>query len=143
RKYQVATTFGILHDVFMPYEHTFVFLKDVLKEVMDLFPSEYIHIGGDECPKGQWNASPFARSLMQNLGLKNANELQSYFIKRIDTFLTAHGKKMIGWEEIAEGGLSPNAIVMSWKGEQAARESVMKGHKAILSPIQFCYLDYA
>lgn len=143
RKYQVATTFGILHDVFMPYEHTFTFLKDVLKEVMDLFPGEYIHIGGDECPKGQWNASPFAKSLMQQLNLKNANELQSYFIKRIDTFLTAHNKKMIGWEEIAEGGLSPNAIVMSWKGEHAARESIMKGHKAILSPTQFCYLDYA
>ena len=122
------TKWGICENVFNAEESTIVFLQNVLAEVLDLFPSPFIHVGGDECPKVQWKASPTAQARMKELGLVNEEELQSYFIRRMDQFLTAHGRRLIGWDEILEGGLAPGATVMSWRGEAggiaaAAREA--------------------
>lgn len=109
---------GRFEDVLCPTEETFEFLENVLLEVIDLFPGPYIHIGGDECPKTQWKESAFCQELIKKEGLKDEDELQSYFIRRIDRFLSEHGRKLIGWDEILEGGLSENATVMSWRGVQ-------------------------
>jgi hexosaminidase len=139
---EVATKWGVFENVLCPTEETFEFLENVLLEVMDLFPGEYIHIGGDECPKAQWKASAFCQELMKTEGLKDEHELQSYFIRRIDKFLTSHGKKLIGWDEILEGGLSPNATVMSWRGVQGGIDAARAGHDVIMTPTSFCYFDY-
>ncbi|CCH52029.1 Beta-N-acetylhexosaminidase [Fibrisoma limi BUZ 3] len=138
----VATKWGVFDDVLFPREETFTFLQDVLTEVMDLFPSQYIHIGGDECPKTQWKQSRFCQDLMKREGLKDEHELQSYFIRRIDKFITSKGRKMIGWDEILEGGLSPNATVMSWRGTEGGIAAARQGHDAIMTPGGFCYLDH-
>ena len=138
----VATKWGVFEDVLFPREETFTFLQDVLTEVMDLFPSQYIHIGGDECPKTQWKQSRFCQDLMKREGLKDEHELQSYFIRRIDKFITSKGRKMIGWDEILEGGLSPNATVMSWRGTEGGIAAARQGHDAIMTPGGFCYLDH-
>ncbi|WP_273209146.1 beta-N-acetylhexosaminidase [Runella zeae] len=140
--YQVATTWGVHENVFAPREETFRFLEDILTEVIDLFPSPYIHIGGDECPKIQWQESRFCQDLIKKEGLKDEHELQSYFIRRIDKFITAKGRKMIGWDEILEGGISPNATIMSWRGTQGGIDAVKQNHDAIMTPTQFCYLDH-
>lgn len=139
---EVATKWGVFENVLCPKEETFEFLENVLLEVMELFPGPYIHIGGDECPKAQWKESAFCQDLMQKEGLKDEHELQSYFIRRIDKFLTGHGKKLIGWDEILEGGLSPNATVMSWRGVQGGIEAAHAGHDVIMSPTSHCYFDY-
>ena len=140
--YQVATRWGVSEDVLAPREETFAFLQDVLTEVMDLFPGQYIHIGGDECPKTQWKESRFCQDLIKKLGLKDEHELQSYFIRRIDKFVTSKGKKLLGWDEILEGGLSPNAMVMSWRGVKGGVEAAKQNHDVVMSPNSFFYLDY-
>lgn len=140
--YEVRTIWGISKDVFCPREETFTFLENVLTEVMDLFPGQYIHIGGDECPKDQWKTSRFCQDLMKREGLKDEHELQSYFIRRIDKFITSKGRKMIGWDEILEGGLSPNATVMSWRGEAGGIAAAKENHDVIMTPSTYVYLDY-
>jgi hexosaminidase len=140
--YQVATRWGVSEDVLAPREETFTFLQDVLTEVMALFPGQYIHIGGDECPKTQWRESRFCQDLIKKLGLKDEDELQSYFIRRIDKFVTSKGKKLLGWDEILEGGLSPNAMVMSWRGVKGGVEAAKQKHDVVMSPNNFFYLDY-
>ncbi|MCZ2479089.1 beta-N-acetylhexosaminidase [Aquirufa nivalisilvae] len=140
--YQVATKWGISEDVLCPREETFTFIENVLTEVMALFPGQYIHIGGDECPKKQWKESRFCQDLIKKLGLKDEHELQSYFIRRIDKFVTSKGKKLLGWDEILEGGLSPNAMVMSWRGTKGGIEAAKQNHDVVMSPNSFFYLDY-
>lgn len=122
-------------------EQTFLFLENVLTEVMELFPSEYIHIGGDEAAKGTWKKCPKCRKRIREEQLKDVKELQSYFVKRVEKFLNAHGRKMIGWDEILEGGLAPEATVMSWRGEQGGIEAARSGHDVIMTPGGYCYFD--
>lgn len=140
--FEAATKWGVFEDVFCPKEETFVFLENVLKEVMALFPSSYIHIGGDECPKTRWEESDFCQQLMRKEGLKDEHELQSYFIRRIEKFLNANGRKLIGWDEILEGGLAPNALVMSWRGVEGGIAAAKSGHEVIMTPTSHCYFDY-
>jgi hexosaminidase len=140
--YKVRTKWGVSDDVLFPREETFTFLENVLTEVMELFPSKYIHIGGDECPKTQWKESRFCQNLIKKLGLKDEHELQSYFIQRIDKFVTSKGKRIIGWDEILEGGLSENATVMSWRGVAGGVEAAKQKHDVIMSPNSFYYIDY-
>ena len=122
-------------------EETFVFVEKMLNEVMDLFPFDYIHIGGDECNKSQWQVDPHAKRRMREEGLKNVEELQSYFIRRVEKTINARGRKMIGWDEILEGGLAPNATVMSWRGESGGITSAKAGHDVIMTPNKYCYID--
>ena len=122
-------------------EETYVFAQKMLQEIMELFPFEYIHIGGDECNKDQWRIDPYAQRAMKENALKDENELQSYFIKRIEKILNDAGRKMVGWDEILEGGLAPNATVMSWRGETGGIHSVKMGHEVIMTPNEYCYLD--
>ena len=140
--YEVKTTWGVSKDVFCPREETFIFLENVLSEVMALFPSQYIHIGGDECPKDQWKTSRFCQDLMKREGLKDEHELQSYFVRRIDKFVTSKGRKIIGWDEILEGGISPNATIMSWRGEEGGIIAAKQNHNVIMTPDKFAYLHY-
>ena len=139
---EVPTDWGVKEDVYCPSETTFKFLEDVLTEIIPLFPSPYIHIGGDECPKKQWKESALAQSVMKREGLKDEDALQSYFIKRMEAFLKTKGKKLIGWDEILEGGLAPDATVMSWRGIKGGIEAAHLGHDVIMSPNTFCYFDY-
>ena len=111
-----------------PKEETFEFLENVFSEIIELFPSKYIHIGGDECPKDAWKKSSLCQSIMKREGLKDEMELQSYFIQRIEKFINSKGKQIIGWDEILEGGLAPNATVMSWRGIQGGIEAAHEGH---------------
>ena len=122
-------------------EETYQFAETMLNEVMDLFPFKYIHIGGDECNKNQWKIDPDAQRKMKEEGLKNEEELQSYFIKRIEKMINARGRIMIGWDEILEGGLAPNAVVMSWRGEAGGITSAKAGHEVIMTPNKHCYID--
>ena len=138
----VPRDWGVKYDVYCPSEATFAFLQDVLSEIIPLFPSPYIHIGGDECPKKQWKESELAQSVIRREGLKNEDELQSYFIRRMEAFLKTKGKKLIGWDEILEGGLAPEATVMSWRGMKGGIEAAEQGHDVIMSPTNYCYLDY-
>ncbi len=140
--YGVAKIWGVIEDVYCPTEKTFRFIEDVLTEVMEIFPSKYIHIGGDECPKTSWKQSKFCQDLMKNNGLKDEHELQSFFIKRIDKFLTLKGRKLMGWDEILEGGLSPNATVMSWRGIQGGIEAAKQKHDVVMTPTTHLYIDY-
>ncbi|MGH7475988.1 MAG: beta-N-acetylhexosaminidase [Longimicrobiales bacterium] len=152
--FEVATTWGIFEDIFCPKEETFAFLEGVLTEVMQLFPSEYIHIGGDEAPKTRWEESAVAQALMQREGLADEHELQSYFVRRIERFLNANGRKLIGWDEIVEGGLSPTATVMYWRDrreaglghsgvtDDPARLAARSGNDVIMTPNQTFYLDH-
>ena len=122
-------------------EKTFEFLENVLLEVIDLFPSEYIHIGGDEASKSSWKTCPRCQRRMADEHLNSVDELQSYMIHRIEKFLNDHGRKIIGWDEIIEGGLSPTATVMSWRGEEGGIKAVKAGNQAIMTPGKYCYLD--
>ena len=122
-------------------EATFKLMEDVLAEVMDLFPSEYIHIGGDEAAKQDWHDCPDCRRRMQEEGLDSVEELQSYLVRRVERYLNAHGRRLIGWDEILEGGLSPNATVMSWRGTEGGLEAIRQGHDAVMTPGNRCYLD--
>lgn len=139
---EVMTLWGVSENVYCPTEYTFNFLEDVIEEVAQLFPSEYFHIGGDECPKKQWEESAFCQQLIREQGLKDEFELQSYFIRRVEKMLTARGKHLIGWDEILEGGLAPNATVMSWRGMEGGIEAAKEGHDVIMTPTSHCYLDY-
>lgn len=137
----VQETWGVFNDVLCPTEYTFDFVRDVLEEVMDVFPSKYIHIGGDECPKEYWKRSSFCQQLIREKGLKDEHGLQSYFIRRLEGMVEARGRRIIGWDEILEGGLAPNATVMSWRGISGGIESARLGHDVIMSPVDFCYLN--
>lgn len=139
---EVRREWGISEDVLCPKEETFRFLEAVLTEVIDLFPGRYIHIGGDECPKTQWNASDYCRELMQREGIPDAENLQSWFVKRIEKFINSKGRVMIGWDEILEGGLAPNAVVMSWRGMEGGIEAAKQAHDVIMTPTSHVYLDY-
>ncbi len=123
-------------------DSTFVFLEEVLTEVMGLFPSTFIHIGGDEADKSNWRSCPKCQARIRNEKLANENELQSYFIQRIERFLNANGRKLIGWDEILEGGLAPNATVMSWRGEHGGIEAAKLGNTVIMTPGSHCYFDH-
>ncbi len=123
-------------------DETFEFLEDILTEVMDLFPSEYIHVGGDEADKTEWERCPDCQARIEDEGLKDEAELQSYFIKRIEKFLSANGRKLIGWDEILEGGLAPGAAVMSWRGMSGGIEAAHSGHYVVMSPGTHCYFDH-
>ncbi|MEO8720573.1 MAG: beta-N-acetylhexosaminidase [Ginsengibacter sp.] len=140
---QVQQTWGVFEDVFTPTEYTFKFLENVLDEVMKLFPSKYIHIGGDECPKTNWERSEFCQQLIKDKNLKDAHGLQSYFIQRIEKYLNSKGRKMIGWDEILEGGLAQNATVMSWRGEEGGIAAARQHHNVIMTPGKYVYLDHA
>ena len=140
---QVQQTWGVFEDVFCPSEFTFKFMENVLDEVMQLFPSSYIHIGGDECPKTAWKRSPFCQNLIKSKALKDEHGLQSYFIQRISKYVNSKGRKIIGWDEILEGGLAPNATVMSWRGEDGGIAAAKQKHNVIMTPQYACYFDHA
>lgn len=140
---QVQQAWGIFEDVFVPTDYTFNFLENVLDEVMQLFPSTYIHIGGDECPKESWKRSKFCQQLIKEKKLKDEHELQSYFIQRIEKYLNKKGRKIIGWDEILEGGLAPNAAVMSWRGEAGGIEAAKQQHYVIMTPGNPLYFDHS
>lgn len=139
---KVSNDWGIHTYLYNVEEQTFSFIEDVLREVMELFPGEYIHVGGDEAVKDQWQASPRIQQRMQELGINNEAELQSYFIKRIDRFLNANGRRLIGWDEILEGGLAPDASVMSWRGLDGAVEAARAGHDVVMTPVSTLYFDH-
>ncbi|AFL80586.1 N-acetyl-beta-hexosaminidase [Aequorivita sublithincola DSM 14238] len=138
----VATTWGVFEDIFCPKEETFTFLENVLSEVMPLFPGEYIHIGGDEALKLRWKNCAHCQQLIQDKNLVDEHGLQSYFIHRIEEFVNSKGKKIIGWDEILEGGLAPNATVMSWRGLQGGIDAAKQNHDVIMTPVSHCYFDY-
>jgi hexosaminidase len=141
--FEVLNVWGISEDVFCAgKEETFTFIEDILSEVIELFPGEYFHIGGDECPKIRWKNCPDCQKRMKDEHLKNENELQSYFVKRIEYFLNLKGKKLIGWDEILEGGLPERASVMSWRGESGGIEAATHGHNVVMSPNNDCYFDH-
>jgi hexosaminidase len=140
---QVQQTWGVFEDIFCPSEYTFKFLENVLDEVMALFPSKYIHIGGDEAPKTNWKRSAFCQQLIKDKNLKDEHGLQSYFIQRIEKYLNSKGRKIIGWDEILEGGLAPNATVMSWRGEEGGIAAAQQHHDVIMTPGKYVYLDHA
>jgi len=134
---------GVENEVFCAgKEETFHFLEDVMQEIIPLFPFQYIHIGGDECPKDRWNACPKCKERMAREHLKDSHELQSYFIQRMEKIVQSKGKKMIGWDEILEGGLSPSANVMSWRGEAGGIAAANMGHDVIMSPSNYMYINY-
>lgn len=139
----VQQSWGVYPDVFVPSENTFKFLQGVLDEVMELFPSKYIHVGGDECPKDYWKRSEFCQNLIKEKGLKDEHGLQSYFISTMEKYLNSKGRNIIGWDEILEGGLAPNATVMSWRGEAGGIEAAKQHHNVIMTPTTYVYVDYS
>ncbi|MEH6536275.1 MAG: family 20 glycosylhydrolase [Psychroserpens sp.] len=138
----VATKWGVFEHIYCSKDETFEFLEDVLDEVISLFPSEYIHIGGDEAPKTNWKTCEQCQNRIKTEGLKDEHELQNYFITRIEKYLNAKGKQIIGWDEILEGGLAPNATVMSWRGTKGAVEAAKQKHNVVMTPTSHCYFDY-
>ncbi len=141
--FKVLENWGIQENVLCAgKEETYQFIEDVLDELLEIFPSEVIHIGGDEAPKNRWKACPDCQARMRQENLKDEDELQSYFVKRVGTYLQSKGRKMMGWDEILEGGLAPNAMVMSWRGEEGGIEAARMGHEVVMAPNVFMYLDY-
>ncbi len=141
--YKVQTTWGVFNDVFCAgKEETFAFLQDVLDEVCELFPSKYIHIGGDECPKAEWKKCPDCQKRIKEEGLTDEHHLQSYFIQRIEKYLNSKGRQIIGWDEILEGGLAPGATVMSWRGVKGGIDAAKQKHTVIMSPNSHMYFDH-
>ncbi len=139
----VGNRWGVVRDVYCAgSEEVFEFLTGVLEETLAMFPSEFIHIGGDECPKDRWKACPKCQARIKSEGLKDENELQSWFIKRIDAWLTERGRRLVGWDEILEGGLAKGATVQSWRGMNGALIAARAGHDVVSSPTSHCYLDY-
>ncbi len=141
-----AITWGIFdrqNNVLVPSEEVFTFLKDVFDELMDVFPGKYIHMGGDECSKIWWRESPETQNFMKRYGIKDEDELQAYFVKRISSIIAARGRQMIGWDEIMDGGLTEGAVVMSWRDAEHAWKAASLGHKAILTPLRYSYLNVA
>jgi N-acetyl-beta-hexosaminidase/alpha-L-fucosidase len=142
--YHVQQSWGVFKDVFCAgNDSVFQFLEDVLDEVMTLFPSKFIHIGGDECPKDSWKTCPKCQKRIKDLGLKNEEGLQSYFVQRIEKYINSKGRQIVGWDEILEGGLAPNATVMSWRGEKGGIEAARQGHDVIMTPGEYVYFDHA
>lgn len=142
RPFDVACRWGVFKDIYCTKEETFEFLENVLLEVMVLFPSKYIHIGGDEAPKTRWKECSTCQETIKREGLKDEHELQSYFIQRMEKFLNSHGRNIIGWDEILEGGLAPNATVMSWRGTEGGIAAAKQNHNAIMTPGSHCYFDH-
>lgn len=141
--FEVGTLWGVYKDIYCAgNEETFNFIEDVLSEVIELFPSKYIHIGGDEAPKDRWQNCPKCQQRIKEEGLADEHELQSYFIKRVENFLNSKGKEIIGWDEILEGGLAPGATVQSWRGTKGAIDAAKMNHDVIVSPTSHCYFDY-
>ncbi|SJN18436.1 beta-N-acetylhexosaminidase [Sphingobacterium sp. JB170] len=141
--FEVAQRWGVVGDVYCAgKESTFEFLENVLDEVLELFPSSYIHLGGDECPKTKWEACKYCQQRIKDENLKNEHELQSYFIQRMEKYLNAKGRRIIGWDEILEGGLAPNATVMSWRGTKGGIAAAKQGHDVIMTPSSYVYLDH-
>ena len=141
--YDVWGQWGVADDVICAgNEKSMQFLEDVLSEVIDLFPSEYIHVGGDEAGKSAWKKCPKCQALMKEKGMKNVDELQSYMIHRAEEFLNSKDRKLIGWDEILEGGLAPEATVMSWRGEDGGIKSARMGHDVVMTPGNYMYLDF-
>lgn len=138
----VATKWGVFEDIYCTKEETFAFLEAVLEEVIALFPGPYLHIGGDEAPKTHWAACASCQGVIKANGLADEHELQSYFITRMEAFINSQGKQIIGWDEILEGGLAPNATVMSWRGTQGGIEAAKQGHNVIMTPTSHCYFNY-
>jgi hexosaminidase len=139
---EVLRRWGVNPNIFNPEDATIRFLQDVLTEVLTLFPGRYIHIGGDEAVKDQWQASLRAQARIRELGLKDEHELQSWFIRQMDAFLTARGRSLVGWDEILEGGLAPNATVMSWRGMEGGIAAAQAGHDVVMTPTSHTYFDY-
>jgi hexosaminidase len=141
--FDVRTSWGISDDIFCAgNEKTFEFIEGVLAEVVELFPSKYIHIGGDEAPKHRWKECSKCQTRIKKNGLKDEHELQSYFITRIEKYLNPKGKQIIGWDEILEGGLAPNAAVMSWRGNEGGIAAAKAQHNVVMAPTTHCYFDY-
>lgn len=139
--YNVPGYWGVHPNIYCPKEETFHFLEDVLTEVMELFPGEFIHIGGDEVPKDHWKVSPVAQALIKQHHLKDEHELQGYFVTRIEKFLNAHGRRLIGWDEILEGGVASSATIMSWHGDRGGISGARAGHDVIMTPNNYLYAD--
>ena len=140
--FEVPTRWGIFEDVYCAgNDATFEFLKNVLSEVLELFPGPYVHIGGDECPKTRWKACKKCQARIEAEGLADEHELQSYFIKRISRFLASNGRRLVGWDEILEGGLAPDATVMSWRGIKGGIAAARMGHDVVMTPGTHCYLN--
>ena len=139
---EVATKWGVIENVLNADDSTIEFMKNILTEVMDLFPGQFIHIGGDECPKVQWKASPKIQARMKQLGVADEHGLQSWFIRQMDEFLTSKKRRLIGWSEILEGGLAPNAALMVWLGDEGAQEAVASGHDVVMAQTSSTYFDY-
>ena len=141
--FELRNKWGVEDNVYCAgNDKTFEFLQDILEEVIPLFPGKFFHIGGDECPKVRWNECPKCQKRIKNENLKDAHELQSYFIHRIEKIILAHGKSMIGWDEILEGGLAPSATVMSWRGEEGGIAAASMGHDVIMTPSKWMYIDH-
>jgi len=141
--FEVMTKWGVSDDIYcVGNDSVFYFLQDVLDEVLDLFPSKYIHIGGDEAPKTRWESCPRCQTRIKAEGLKDEHELQSYFITRIEKYLNSKGRQIIGWDEILEGGLAPNTAVMSWRGEKGGIEAANQNHYVVMTPGKPCYFDH-
>jgi len=138
----VPSDWGVYHTLFNTEESTIIFLQEVLAEVVDLFPGQYVHLGGDEAAKDQWKASASTQARMRALGIADEAALQSWFIGRMETWLNQHGRRLIGWDEILEGGLTGNATVMSWRGVDGAIEAARLGHDTVLTPGPTFYFDY-
>lgn len=142
--FEVASEWGVFKDVYCAGdEQTFEFLENVLTEVMELFPGQYIHVGGDESPKFRWEHCAECQKRMADEGLQDEHELQSYFIQRIEKFLQANGRQLIGWDEILEGGLSSSAMVQSWQSMKGGIDAAKHGNYAVMSPTSHCYIDYS
>ncbi len=139
---EVATGWGIIKHVLNVEDSTVEWAKNVLDEIMDVFPSEFIHIGGDECPKDQWRESAAAQAKKAKLGLADEDELQSWFITELDKHIASKGRRMVGWDEILEGGLAPEATVMSWRGEAGGIAAARAGHDVVMAPNTYVYFDY-
>jgi hexosaminidase len=140
--FEVGTTWGVFEDIYCPKEETFTFLEGVLDEVLALFPSVFIHVGGDEAPKARWKASAVAQGVIRREGLKDEHELQSWFIQRMERYLAARGRRLIGWDEILEGGLPEGATVMSWRGTSGGIAAAEAGHDVVMTPTSHLYFDY-
>ncbi|MBO7190113.1 MAG: beta-N-acetylhexosaminidase [Alistipes sp.] len=140
---EVWTMWGVTPEVLCAgKESTYTFLENVLKEVIDLFPSELIHIGGDECPKDRWKECEHCQAMMKAQGLENEEELQGYLVTRIEKFLNGHGRRIIGWDEILEGGVTPTATVMAWRGAKIGAYAAEHGHEVVMVPLPICYFDF-
>ncbi|TDN38713.1 beta-N-acetylhexosaminidase [Hymenobacter sp. UV11] len=140
--YQVWQMWGVNEDIVCPSEATFQFFENVLAEVTQLFPGRYVHIGGDEAPKTRWKESALVQDIMKKESFTDVEQVQGWFNRRIEKYLQSKGKKLIGWDEVLEGGISPSATIMSWRGEKGGIEAAQKGHDVVMTPTTYVYFDY-